>query len=330
MKLPSNVIIIKYDWKKFVRENVSMRAHVQVVMILLALSLVPYGAVYGENSIEYSIQIDGDGSAEWVIQQTRDINSSIVPDQLDDLQSRITPLLEASRNQTQRIMTVEIVSFKSTLIGSYFLDEYRFHWGNFSEVEDASIIVGDVFQVRDFFFQLYGNGEVYITYPKTYIVAEPVVPPPSIRDTSQQLLGWPGTKDFDETGARIVFREKPSTLEFFDILGQNAIPLVSLAAVLIGVTAGFFIFRYSREKKTETGLAHDLLGLPGTESDEEKIVRLLRSSGGTLYQSAITDQCRFSRAKTSQILKAMEKKRIVRRLQKGRGKIVIFNDKSKK
>ena len=249
-------------------------------------------------------------------------------DPLEDLQSRLAPLLKASSSQIQRDMTVEIVSFKSTLLGSYFLDEYRFYWRNFSAVENTIIIVGDVFQVRDFFSQLYGSGEIYMTYPPTYRVEEPVTPPPFVRDFSQQLLGWPGTKDFDENGARIVFREKSSTLGFAEILGQNAILLLSLTTVLIGTSVGFFLFRRNRRERTQK--VHDVPDLLGTESDEDKIVRLLRSSGGTLYQSAITDQCRFSRAKTSQILKAMEGKGIVRRLQKGRRKMVIFNDKGRK
>jgi uncharacterized membrane protein len=58
------------------------------------------------------------------------------------------------------------------------------------------------------------------------------------------------------------------------------------------------------------------------ETEEEKVLRVLRSNGGSAYQSAITEQCRFSKAKTSQLLTALERKGAVRRYKKGRDKIV--------
>jgi len=47
------------------------------------------------------------------------------------------------------------------------------------------------------------------------------------------------------------------------------------------------------------------------------------------YQSAIIEQCKFSKTKTSELLSAMEKKGIVRRHKKGRDKIVNLNEQAK-
>ena len=65
------------------------------------------------------------------------------------------------------------------------------------------------------------------------------------------------------------------------------------------------------------------------ETEEEKVVKVLRSNGGSAYQSAITEQCRFSKAKTSQLLSALEAKGVVQRYKKGRDKIVNLNEQAK-
>jgi uncharacterized membrane protein len=64
------------------------------------------------------------------------------------------------------------------------------------------------------------------------------------------------------------------------------------------------------------------------ETEEEKVIKVLRSNGGSAYQSIITEQCRFSKAKTSQLLSALEKKGAVQRYKKGRDKIVSLNEKA--
>jgi uncharacterized membrane protein len=69
--------------------------------------------------------------------------------------------------------------------------------------------------------------------------------------------------------------------------------------------------------------------MPLIESDEEKIIKIIRSSGGKVRQSTITEQCRFSKAKTSQLLAALEQKGIITRYKKGRDKIVTLNERVK-
>jgi len=70
-------------------------------------------------------------------------------------------------------------------------------------------------------------------------------------------------------------------------------------------------------------------GLLGLVSDEEKAVKLIKSSGGSLHQSAITDQLGFSKAKTSQLLTVLEHKGVIRRFKRGRDKIVVLVQESK-
>ena len=98
------------------------------------------------------------------------------------------------------------------------------------------------------------------------------------------------------------------------------------AAVVVAVFAGWFFLANKHRKQgvKETAVAPMLL-----ETEEEKVVRALRSNGGSAYQSAIKEQCRFSKAKTSQLLSSLEAKGIVVRTKKGRDKIVNLVEEPK-
>jgi uncharacterized membrane protein len=98
-----------------------------------------------------------------------------------------------------------------------------------------------------------------------------------------------------------------------------------------GSSVGFYTFRRRKKKEAKTAKPPEFPGLPGIESDEEKIVKLLKSSSeSSLYQSAITEQCRFSKAKTSQLLAVLENKGMIRRYKKGRDKIVVLVQREEK
>jgi len=291
-----------------------------MAMILLILLVVPYGAVLGAGQPGYTIQIENDGSATWTVTQILNINSSI--ETLENLQNNITQLVTASENATGRAMVASVDSLTFSASGSYVEAEYVFQWENFSKVEGEQIIIGDVFQVPDFFSQLFGDMAVYMSYPSKYVVAGTVQPPPSAQNSSIQSLSWLGTKDFNgET--RIVLTEKPATMGFSGSLEEIAVLIAIVAAIAAG-SAGFYMLRYNRKKKMRASETAEPRSVPGMESDEEKTVKLIKSSGGSLRQSAIADQLGFSKAKTSQLLAVLEQKEVIRRYKRGRDKIVVL------
>lgn len=293
-----------------------------IVMVSSVLFLFPCRTVLGESQLTYAIQIGSDGSATWTVSQTLDINSSI--ETLETLQNRTTLLIEASESITGRAMAVNVYSltFTRPIDSSYVEAEYRFEWENFSEVEDARIVIGDVFRTPNFFDQLYGDGEVYITYPSQYVV-ETIKPAPSARNDSIQTIEWLGTKDLQNGTSIVVIRE--STIpSFIDTLRGNAVLIAGLLAIVAGFSVSLYMFSHNRKKKSEALEKSEPRNLPGMESDEEKTVKVIRSSGGTLYQSAIKNQFGFSKAKTSQLLGVLESKGVIRRYKKGRDKIVVL------
>jgi uncharacterized membrane protein len=168
---------------------------------------------------------------------------------------------------------------------------------------------------------------VYMSYPPEYVVVGTVQPPPSTQNSSIQLLSWLGTKDFNGD-TRIVLTEKPATMGFSGSLEEIAVLIAILAAIAAG-SAGFYMLRYNRKKKIRAPGTAKLESLPGMESDEEKAVKLIKSSGGSLRQSAITDQLGFSKAKTSQLLTVLEQKGVIRRYKRGRDKIAVLVEEKK-
>jgi len=107
---------------------------------------------------------------------------------------------------------------------------------------------------------------------------------------------------------------------FIDWLKLNLTTISIITAILIIIviiSLWLIRFKKSRVKPLEISRFEIL-------DDEEKIVRLLQSAGGRLLQSSISEQLKFSKSKTSSLLKMMEAKRKIRRERKGRDKIVIL------
>ena len=301
-----------------------MKTCILIAIVLFTLLLLPYGTVYSQNQTEYKIQINSDCSATWTIQQIG-TNVSIDP----TFQSRLSSLINATESITGRNMT-EILDSITWLVlsGSYVEVQYKFQWMNFSKKEGAKIIIGDVFQVKDFFDQLYGDGQVDMTYPSQYVIESKTEPLPYIENDSSRTLVWPGTDDFKDGKPTIVLTESSSTSGFLEAW-QNIILIAGLSVLAAGSLIGFYAFklRKKREKEIRTKLEVSSLGI---ESNEDRIVKILKSSGGSLYQSAIAEQCKFSKAKTSQLLATLEDKGIVTRYKRGRDKIVVLNEQEKK
>jgi uncharacterized membrane protein len=325
MRFDRGVAAFKYRWDLLFRENDSMETRFLIITLLLTALLVPYALVYGQSHVEYTIRIADDGSALWTVTQTgTDIQVS--NDTIVEFQQKIALLLESARNATSRDMVANTTSITITPSGSYVVVEYKFYWANLSKTENARITIGDVFQASDFFLQLYGDGEVLLIYPPEYVV-EAVSPAPYEQRASSQTIRWLGTLNFNNGQPSIVLR-KASSSALMGFLEQNVLLILGGVITTGGLSAGLYMLReHKRKKKAEKKRQPSTFLL--MENDEDKIMKLLRSSGGSMYQSAVVNQCRFSKAKTSQLLASLENKDLISRYKKGRDKIVSIVEPSK-
>jgi uncharacterized membrane protein len=294
--------------------------------MLLLLSAV--NTARCQDYIQYQVQTNNDNSATWTITQVSDINATI--DTWEGFQQKIFTAVDAAINATNREMTIEPESIQMETVISWETQakttEYRFKWLNFSITENEKLVFGDVFQAPSFFSQLYGDGALQITYPSNYTVLS-VSPTPDNQDDDSQTLEWYRTQDF--------MNGKPSiTLNLKSQDGNEvgwpqstlivAVSAIAVAASLVGV--GFYMVRRNKQKTKDGSTAATFAGTTLIESDEEKIIKVIRNSGGVLNQTAIAEQCRFSKAKTSQLLATLEQKGVIKRFKKGRDKIVTLTE----
>jgi len=316
------------------------KAELAVSSLLFLTLLVFSGGILCRAQLEWStryrITVRADGSAIWLIERgtllrTKDDEQNFFRyssiEHLQEFSSNINVLVNETRIETGRDMEVPYESFKITTsitsrteTSSYGIVQYQFEWLNFTETKDTQIILGDAF-IEGIF--LFGDGELILEYPKEYDITE-IYPLPDIGD-SNQTLTWHRIGKLGVRQPKITLKLKGSdSLRF---LQQYALPIIG-TILLLGVgSASLWFFKLRKREKVEVGALAPKIPL-GIESDEEKVIKLLRVAGGALYQSAITKELGFSRSKTSKLLSMMEMEGKIRRQQRGREKAVTLIDES--
>ena len=308
---------------------------ISAIPIIFALTsafilLLPIYYVYAQEFVQYKVQVNVDGSAIWTITQASDTAGTI--DTWQGFQRRVTNLISSAVTQTGRQMSLDNNSLQMNTVWETqsHTTEYQFTWLNFSVVQQTRLVFGDVFQINGFFSQLYGDGEIEFSYPATYRT-QSASPQPNGGGTDPHTLDWLGTQFFVNGDPNIILAEiatspSPTSDQLANNVGWQVYILGLALAVAIAATLARFYFRRPRKLVTDAKLTMDF---PRIESEEEKLVKILRASGGSAFQSAITEKCRFSKAKTSQLLTALEKKGFVTRYKRGRDKIVNLTEKGK-
>ena len=292
---------------------------------IMLLLLFPICRVNAQNYVQYSVEIKSDGSALWKITDFSDINASV--DTWDGFQNKVFNLLEVVSTQTHRDMTADSLQINTNTSFDSKTTEYSFVWENFSLIQGSQIVFGDIFSVNTFFSQLYGDAALQISYLSTFSVKS-VTPTPYQRDDTDQMLDWARTQDLVNGKTSIILTSASANQNS----ALNGWQQYTIIGVIVAVGAalsvvGFYRFRQRRASKSLPFV------IPAesseAETEEGKILKLLKSSGGGMRQSVIVEQCRFSKAKTSQLLAALEKRGCITRYKKGRDKIVNLTERVK-
>jgi uncharacterized membrane protein len=303
-----------------------MKSRYLLVVLAVLLFFVAVNEAYCQDYIQYQIYVSNDTSATWTITQVLDVNATI--DTWEGFQQKISNIVDAALKATNREMAIEPESIQMETVISWETQskttEYRFKWLNFSTTENSELSFGDVFQVPDFFSQLYSDGALQITYPLNYTITS-VAPTPNNQDDALQTLEWYRTQDFMNGKPSITLnmkRQSGNDVSWSQSILIAAVLAIAVAASLIGV---YVVKRNKQKAKAVPTAAFARTTL--SESDEEKMLKIIQSSGGSLNQTAIAEQCRFSKAKTSQLLAELERKGVIKRFKKGRDKIVMLAEK---
>jgi len=315
-------IILKYGRNSYCQ--VMKRARRLLVMAaFLTLLVLPTCRAQGQDYVEYNVRINEDSSAAWRIIQVSDINAPI--DAWMEFQQRILGLVDSAANVSGRQMTLDFDSMQidTVISGESKTTEYLFTWLNFSTIQNQFISFGDVFRVDNFFTKLYGDSLLKITYPGHFTI-ESVSPEPNQRDNQTQTLEWYRSQDFLSGNPSIVLTngnptEKGNSGDWLSYLIVGVVASAVAAAIAL-------LFVFKRHRLVKKQVANNSQAMSLGENDEDKIKKIIKSSGGTVHQSLITEQSKFSKAKTSQLLTVLEQKGVVTRVKKGRDKIVTLKN----
>jgi len=286
--------------------------------------LLPVQNANAQDYIEYKVRIDQNNSATWLITQVSDIAAPI--DSWDSFQTRIYDLIDNAAATTKRSMAIDERSLQinTTVSASSKTTEYMFTWLNFSTAQNSELTFGDVFLVNGFFTQLYGEASLQINYPPDYSVKS-VTPEPNSRDEAAGMLRWYRTQDLENNPTKIVLTQTQHGIIQNGVSEQTMLVIsaagIGIAAVLV---ASFLMVKRRRQSSQISPNVQSVA--VQVETEEDKILNTLRASKGSMRQSDITDQCRFSKAKTSQLLTALEKRGVVTRHKSGRDKIVTLQN----
>ena len=297
----------------------SMKSSCLFAVLAVLLLLSSFNEAYCQDYIEYQIEINGDNSASWSIVQKTDVNAAV--DDWEGFQQRIFTLVEGAVSVTNREMAIEPETIQMETIITRETQakttEFRFKWLNFSTSEGDEVVFGDIFKVPFFFTGLYGDGRLQINYTVGYSVME-VSPTADTQDNDSRTLVWYRTQDFLNGKPNITLASDSSSLGDGWWMQYAIIGLILVGATVASLV-GFYLVRRRRLTVRPSEASPGRFTL---ESDEEKIMSFIRSSGGSVHQSRIVEQFGFSKAKTSQLLTSLEKKGVVARYKRGRDKIV--------
>jgi hypothetical protein len=300
---------------------------------IIVLALVPKTQAYALKTT-YTVEIHENGTASWTIQQNAYLQTeddktnfkqliSRAITYIDQFSSEVAVIINQAYSITGRLMTAEHIAVGGNItesnVGAYGFLVYSFDWANFATLGNTNITMGDVFSNESFIF---GPGGLSILLPAGYGVKSCS---PSPDYSSNNSLKWNMTNGLRDGQPTILLSraEGATFLPSLPFLFEASLTIVG------AVLASMLVLRIRKRKKQST---------PETIPDEainemgstERILALLRKGGGQVLQSKITEQLRYSKAKTSRILGDMESKGIIKRHKSGREKVVSLQEEPEK
>ncbi len=295
--------------------NLMMRNLVYPVIILLLCISLAGAAAENDYKITYTINIKDDGTAIWNVEYrtllvtkddidsfenyTQQLKSVYLPEFRELMQkSASEAAVAASRKMTAEDFTGD-ATVQSTPTGKYGVVRYSFRWTNFAKA-DSNLNIGDAFVGG---LYLSKDNTLVIQYPSGYTVEQVAPQPDLVRDG----MIWYGLRSFGAGEPRIV-------------LSKPSFPWVPLAiATFIIVVLGAFIYMCKRGVPKE--IIEDI-----TETEmidlEERIIRLLKENGGSVYQSEIVRRFNLPKSTVSSALNELHNKNLIDKIKKGRENLI--------
>ncbi|CAG0983942.1 MAG: hypothetical protein MPEBLZ_03857 [Candidatus Methanoperedens nitroreducens] len=293
-----------------------------VILCLISISIV--SAAPDNYKVTYTINIKENGSAIWNVEYRTLLSTKEDFDSFENYSAQIKSkylvefreLMQRSAQEaavaTARTMVARDFNgeaiIQSTPTGKYGVVHYTFTWTNFAKT-GQNINVGDVFVGG---LYLSNDNTLIIRYPQDYTV-EQVIPGP---DQNRDGMIWYGLRSFSAGEPQIILAKPSFTSTIVVIL------------VIIGLfIAGGLLF-VKRKKEAEEKISPEIheTNIPIPEIEmldvEDRIMKILKESGGTLYQSEIGRQLNLPKSTVSSALNELHGKNIIQKIRKGRENLI--------
>ncbi|MDO9549437.1 MAG: helix-turn-helix domain-containing protein [Methanoregula sp.] len=301
------------------------------LVLLLPVALTGMAAAATPDySITYTITVADDGSALWRVEYrtlllsdtdttdfdayARDLPNVYLP-QFRELMERSAAQAAVATGRNMQIsgVTGDAVTQESPT-GRYGVVVYTARWEGFAR-PGATITIGDAFGGG---LYLEKDNSLVIRYPEGYTVTQAEPAP----DDSRDGLVWYGQRSFGAGEPRVVL-EQPA----FSLLPVAA----GLVLVIIIAFAGFAFYR--RRTKNSGNIPEEVPApSPMSENElmsiEDRIVQLLRSQGGELFQSDIVRMTGLPKSTVSTVLNDLHARSLIIKVKKGRENLIRLSPDS--
>jgi len=293
------------------------------VILLIGIPVIAGAAtVPPDASITYTIALSEEGTANWHVEYrtllaseedleafdsyTKNVSSNYLP-QFQDLMQRSAAQAAAA---TSRPM--EITDFagdaviQTTPTGRYGVVYFSFNWKNFAKTV-PDLAIGDAFAGG---LYLAKDNTLVIRYPSGYSVRSAEPAPDQVRDG----LIWYGQRSFGAGEPRMVFEKT----------GFPWLPLLLGGLLCVLILGGLYVV-LSKRRVPEPVEAEDP---PVTLSEmellslEDRIIQLLKTSGGEQYQSEIVKTLGLPKSTVSATLNDLHQRGVIQKVKKGRENLI--------
>lgn len=294
-----------------------------LLWITLFLAFLPQALAQPQPSTFYNIELDPNGSATWVLEYRFHLATQAEENffkqymaqfeaqkqaYLENFSKRMQELVERASLLTGRTMEAKNFQVMVGLLGGpierFGVIKYQFDWEGFASLERDKVVVGDVFEGGLF---LSREDALIIKHPPRFEVIEVSPQPDEFRSEEFELI-WYGLRDFGSGEPRVVLEPKPMAIPFLWLL------LGVGAAAALG---GALVWRRKRQAKHPPW--EEL-----TKSDEDRVLDLLKQSGGALYQSDLVRLTGFSKSKVSALLALLKQRGVIEKTKRGRKKLITL------
>ena len=297
-------------------------------VLFLCLFLVVLAPAAGQTgsreTTTYSIQIHEDGSALWTVEfrtllagdadETAFANYTreLKPIHLPEFQALMERSVSQAAVATGRSMQARDFTSDSAIqtvpTGTYGVVRYTFTWDGFAEkggdLEVGDAFVGGLYLTRDH--------TLVLQPPDGYVVREADPAP----DRAQGDLVWYGMRSFGPGEPEVVLTKEGLP---FTLIGAAA-----AAGAIILLVAFVFLRRKKEVPSPPEPAVPEPAPLPEVEERnlEDRILHLLETAGGEMYQSEMTQRLGMPKSTVSAALAVLHEKKAIVKVKKGRENLI--------